>query len=146
MARKKGQIYTAEQKSKIVLELLQEEQTVSQLATKYKVTAKSIMNWKRQFLENASKAFEDEASVKEQKKELEKLKKENDELAKLANSGCKAKFPRNALGKTTIERDCPRTSSCGVVVTSFLGRAVGKQTLPQKSYDLLGTPRGAWTY
>ena len=105
MARKKGQIYTAEQKSKIVLELLQEEQTVSQLATKYKVTAKSIMNWKRQFLKNASKAFEDEASVKEQKKELEKLKKENDELAKLANSGCEAKFPRKALGKTTIERD-----------------------------------------
>ncbi len=92
MARKKGQIYSAEQKTKIVLELLKEEQTVNQLATKYKVTAKSITNWKKQFLENASKAFEDDASVKEQKKELEKLKKENDELAK-------------TLGRTTVERD-----------------------------------------
>jgi putative transposase len=34
MARKKGQIYTAEQKTKIVLELLKEEVTLSQLATK----------------------------------------------------------------------------------------------------------------
>lgn len=82
MARKKGQIYTAEQKTKIVLELLKEEQTVSQLATKYKVTAKSIQNWKKQFLENASKAFEDNASSKEHQRELEKLKQENDELAK----------------------------------------------------------------
>lgn len=92
MARKKGQIYSAEQKSKIVLELLKEEQTVSQLATKYKVTAKSIQNWKKQFLENVSKAFEDDASAKAQQKEIEKLKSENDELAK-------------TLGKTTVERD-----------------------------------------
>jgi len=92
MARKKGQIYSAEQKTKIVLELLKEEQTVSQLATKYKVTAKSITNWKKQFLENASKAFEDNVSSKEHQKEIEKLKKENDLLAK-------------TLGKTTIERD-----------------------------------------
>lgn len=92
MARKKGQTYSAEQKTKIVLELLKEEQTVSQLATKYKVTAKSITNWKKQFLENASKAFEDDASNKEQQKELEKLKAENDELAK-------------TLGRTTVERD-----------------------------------------
>jgi len=92
MARKKGQIYSAEQKTKIVLELLKEEQTVSQLATKYKVTAKSIQNWKKQFLENASKAFEDDASSKEQQKELDKLKAENDELAKI-------------LGRTTVERD-----------------------------------------
>ncbi|MBD3789411.1 MAG: IS3 family transposase, partial [Campylobacterales bacterium] len=76
----------------MVLELLKEEQTVSQLATKYKVTAKSITNWKKQFLENASKAFEDDASSKEQQKEIDKLKAENDELAK-------------TLGRTTVERD-----------------------------------------
>jgi putative transposase len=92
MARKKGQIYTAEQKAKIVLELLREEQTINQLATKHKVTTKSIQNWKRQFLENSFKAFEDEKTTQKHKKELDELKQENDELAK-------------ALGKTTIERD-----------------------------------------
>lgn len=35
MSRKKGQIYSAEQKTKIVLELLKEDQTINQLATKY---------------------------------------------------------------------------------------------------------------
>lgn len=92
MARAKGQTYSAEQKTKIVLELLKEEQTVSQLASKYKITAKSIQNWKKQFLENASKAFEDDSSTKEHKKELENLKSQNDELAK-------------TLGRTTVERD-----------------------------------------
>jgi len=90
MARKKGQTYTPEQKAKVVLELLKEEQTVSQLATQYKVTPKTIQNWKKQFLENASRVFEgDGASSKE---ELAKLKEENDALAK-------------TLGRTTVERD-----------------------------------------
>jgi len=35
MSRKKGQTYTAEQKTKIVLEMLKEEMTTSQLASKY---------------------------------------------------------------------------------------------------------------
>ena len=58
IARKKAQTYTAEQKTKIVLELLKEEGTISQLSSKYKITSKSIQNWKKQFLENASLAFE----------------------------------------------------------------------------------------
>ena len=90
MARRKGQIYTPEQKAKVVLELLKEEKTLSELATQFKVTPKTIQNWKKQFLANASRVFEEDA--KESKKEIEKLKSENDALAK-------------ALGKTTIERD-----------------------------------------
>jgi putative transposase len=90
MARKKGQTYTPEQKAKIVLELLKEEQTIAQLATQYKVTPKTIQNWKKQFLSNASKVFEDDG--KTNKEELSKLKNENDALAR-------------ALGRTTIERD-----------------------------------------
>ena len=42
MARRKGQTYTPEQKAKVVLELLKEEQTLGELATQYKVTPKSI--------------------------------------------------------------------------------------------------------
>lgn len=90
MARKKGQTYTPEQKAKVVLELLKEEKTMSQLATQYKVTPKTIQNWKRQFLENASRAFEDDGTSSKEK--LDTLKKENDALAK-------------TLGRTTVERD-----------------------------------------
>lgn len=92
MSRKKGQTYTAEQKTKMVLELLKEEQTVNQLATQYNVTAKTIQNWKKQFLANASKAFESDDSSRADKEELVKLKNENDALAK-------------TLGRTTVERD-----------------------------------------
>ncbi len=60
MSRKKGKTYTSEQKAKIVLELLKEEQTIGQLSTQYGVTSKTIGNWKKQFLDNANKAFEDD--------------------------------------------------------------------------------------
>ncbi len=92
MARKKGQTYTPEQKAKVVLELLKEEKTLGELATQYKVTPKTIQNWKKEFLTNASKAFESDNNAKENKDKIEKLSKENDALAK-------------ALGRTTIERD-----------------------------------------
>ena len=92
MARKKGQTYTSEQKAKVVLELLKEEQTLGELATQYKVTPKTIQNWKKEFLANASKAFESDNNAKENKEKMEQLNKENDALAK-------------ALGRTTVERD-----------------------------------------
>ncbi len=92
MARKKGQTYTPEQKAKVVLELLKEEKTLGELATQYKVTPKTIQNWKKEFLANASKAFESDNNAKENKEKLEKLTQENDALAK-------------ALGRTTVERD-----------------------------------------
>jgi putative transposase len=92
MARKKGQTYTAEQKAKIVLEVLKEERTINQIASEFKVTIKSIQNWKKQFLENASLAFDTDKATEIYKKELKAKEAEIDELAK-------------ALGKTTVERD-----------------------------------------
>ena len=92
MSRKKGQTYTAKQKTKVVLELLKEEKTINQLATEFNVTSKTIQNWKKQFLENADKAFESDDSSKAEKEELIRLQAENDALAK-------------TLGRTTVERD-----------------------------------------
>ena len=71
MARKKRQTYTAEKKAKIVLELLKEERTINQIASEYKVTVKSIQNWKKQFLENASLAFDTDKATEIYKKELQ---------------------------------------------------------------------------
>jgi putative transposase len=90
MSRKKGQIYSAEQKTKIVLEMLKEEQTTSQIASKYKITSQSLGKWKQQFLENASLAFDVGGATKAYRDEIEELKNENDGLAK-------------ALGKATIK-------------------------------------------
>ena len=92
MTKKQIRNFSAEEKTKIVLELLKEESTIAQLSTKYEVTAKTINRWKQQFLENAALAFEPAKVVSEYKEQINKLKGENDELAK-------------ALGKTTVERD-----------------------------------------
>jgi len=92
MSRKKGQTYTAEQKTKIVLEMLKEEMTTSQIASKYKITSQSLGKWKTQFLENASLAFDVAGATKAYRDEIEELKTENDGLAK-------------ALGKATIKAE-----------------------------------------
>lgn len=91
MSRKRKQ-YSAEFKTKVVLELLSADQTVAQVASKYEITAKSLTDWKKQFLSNASLAFDVGGATKAYKDEIEDLKEENDALAK-------------KLGKTTIERD-----------------------------------------
>lgn len=92
MSRKKGQTYSAEQKAKIVLELLKEEQTIAELATKYKITSQSISKWKKQFLENASLAFEPAKAVQEFKDELKSKDAEIEDLQK-------------QLGKSTMEKE-----------------------------------------
>jgi len=92
MTKKQIKIFSAEEKTKIVLELLREESTVAQLSSKYELTSKTIHNWKRQFLANAALAFEPAKVVSEYKEEIHRLKEQNDELAK-------------ALGKATVERD-----------------------------------------
>lgn len=92
MTRKQSRNFSAEAKTKIVLELLKEELTVAQLSAKYEVTGKTIQNWKQQFLNNASLVFEPAKAVSEYKDQINELKSENDELAK-------------ALGKATVERD-----------------------------------------
>ena len=92
MSKKEKRNFSAEQKTKIVLELMESELTIAQLSKKYEITGKTIQNWKKQFLENASLAFEPAKVVSEYKSEIKELKVENDELAK-------------ALGKATVERD-----------------------------------------
>jgi putative transposase len=92
MARGKGKIYTADFKTKVVLELLEGDQTINQLASKHEVTVKSIQSWKKQFLENASLAFDVGGATKAYKDEIEDLKEQNDNLAK-------------ALGKATVRAD-----------------------------------------
>jgi len=49
---KKQKTYTAEFKTKIVLELLAGDQTLTQIASKYSLISRSIQNWKRIFLAN----------------------------------------------------------------------------------------------
>ncbi len=62
------------------------------MASKYEMLPKNLMNWKKQFLENMSLAFDKSSVVREYKEKIVELKTEGDQLAK-------------KLGKVIIERD-----------------------------------------
>ena len=53
MSRKR-KTYTADFKAKCVLELLEGEKTLNEIASKYDILPKSLQQWKKQFLENAT--------------------------------------------------------------------------------------------
>ena len=91
MSRKR-KTYTADFKAKLVLEVLQEEKTLNEIAGSYEILPKSLQNWKKQFLENMSLAFDKSAVVKEYKDEIIVLQNSNDELAK-------------KVGNLTMEKD-----------------------------------------
>lgn len=92
MSKKERKKYTSETKTKIVLEMLREDSTIAQISSKYEISAKTILNWKKQFLDNAPLAFEPAKAIGEYKDQINVLESQNDELAK-------------ALGKATVERD-----------------------------------------
>jgi len=89
---KKRKVYSAEFKSKLVLEILEGELTLNEIASKYEILPNNLKNWKKQFLENMSLAFDKSAVVKEYKEEIAILQKDSDALAK-------------KVGTLTIERD-----------------------------------------
>lgn len=62
--------YPAEFKTKVVLEVLREEQTVNEIASKYELSPVMVSRWKAEFLERASTVFEKKAS------EVDKVRKE----------------------------------------------------------------------
>ena len=64
------------------LEVLEGEKTINEIASKYEIIPNNLKNWKKQFLENMSLAFDKSAVVKEYKDEIETLQKSNDDLAK----------------------------------------------------------------
>ena len=88
----KRKAYSAEFKAKVVLEVLEGELTLNQIASKYELLPANVKNWKKIFLENMSLAFDKSTVVKEYKSEIESLKKEKDSMAK-------------KLGETIVEKE-----------------------------------------
>lgn len=78
---KKRRSFTPEFKTKVVLEALSGIKEINELASDHKILPNLIRNWKREFLENASKAFDTKAD-KKVAEAINELQSENDELAK----------------------------------------------------------------
>lgn len=64
--------YTPEEKAKIVLEVLREENTLAEIANKYDVSQQLISRWKSEFLSNMPAVFD------KKNNEVEKLKQEHE--------------------------------------------------------------------
>lgn len=75
--------YTAQYKTKIVLEILRGEKELGEIAAENNLNPNMVRNWKREFLENASAAFEDPRKAeKEAKKKAEAQRKEVAQMLK----------------------------------------------------------------
>jgi putative transposase len=82
--------YTAEFKTKVVLEVLREEQTVNEIASKYELSPVMISRWKAEFLDRASTVFEKKVS------EVDKVRKEYE---------AKQERLEKLVGQLTVEVD-----------------------------------------
>ncbi len=78
---KKRRSFTPEFKAKVVLEALSGIKEINELAAEHQIQPNLIRNWKREFMENASKAFDTKADEK-YTDAINELQAENDELAK----------------------------------------------------------------
>lgn len=91
MSRKRT-VYTAEYKTRLVLEVLKEDKTLAEIASANKITPLNLRNWKKIFLANAEMAMEPSKAIKEYKEANTKLQVEVGEYAK-------------KVGQLTIEKD-----------------------------------------
>jgi len=91
MSRKRT-VYTAEYKTRLVLEVLKEDKTLVEIASANKITPLNLQNWKKIFLTNAELAMEPNKVIKEYKEANTKLQVEVGEYAK-------------KVGQLTLEKD-----------------------------------------
>ena len=72
--------YTGEFKLKVIKEVLREEKTLNEIASKYSITPKNIQNWKRIFEQRGNQVFEEHnPDVEKYRKLLKEREKALDE-------------------------------------------------------------------
>lgn len=76
MDKKSRRKFTADFKTKVILEALKERSTTEDLAAKYELHPNQIHTWKKEFLNNATKAFSeksDDSSTDKNEADVDKL-------------------------------------------------------------------------
>ena len=71
--KKSRRKFKPEFKAQVALAAIQERETLSELAKRYKVHPVQITKWKQEFLQNASAAFEKDAGDKDADAEKQRL-------------------------------------------------------------------------
>jgi len=70
---KKRREYTAEYKAKLVIEVLREEATISQIASREGINPNQLGNWKKEFIQNAARAFSQSRDEKVAEAKVEEM-------------------------------------------------------------------------
>jgi len=82
--------YTSEFKTKVVLEVLREEATINEIASKYEIAPTMLNRWKAEFLERAHSVFDRDSDKSE--KRIKEFEEKEERLQKL-------------VGQLTVEID-----------------------------------------
>ena len=90
---KKRKTYNSGFKTKVVLEALQERETIQEIGKKYDIHPNQISTWKSQFLLNATDIFEKGTSKNDDEKEKTDLYK------KVGQLQMEVDFLKKVLGK-----------------------------------------------
>jgi len=90
---KKRKNYTSGFKTKVVLEALQERDTIQEIGKRYEIHPNQISTWKSQFLNGASSVFEKGAKLDDGEKEKAELFK------KVGQLQMQVDFLKKVLGK-----------------------------------------------
>jgi len=72
--------FTAEFKTKIVLEILREEKQLGKLASENELSPNQLRNWKREFLQNAARVFSESKQEKELRAKERAIDEERNQL------------------------------------------------------------------
>lgn len=95
MSNAKRTRYSSEFKSKVALEALREEQTLSELSAKYDVHPNQISKWKKEAIEGMAAIFANKPSKSEERSEAE-IKELH---AKIGQLTVERDFLQRAFGK-----------------------------------------------
>jgi transposase-like protein len=97
---KKRREYSPEYKAKLVIEVLREEQTLSEIASRENINTKQLSNWKSEFVENAARAFSRSRDEKEAARQVAEMKeRERDYQAKVGQLTLEVDFLKEAHEK-----------------------------------------------
>lgn len=72
MVKKRVKDYSAEFKTKVVLEALKEEKTQLEVCSEYQIPNSTLSTWTKQFLDNADAVFKTKQIKKNRKMKLKK--------------------------------------------------------------------------
>ena len=103
--------YTAEYKTKLILEAIREESRLEKIASANEINPNMLRNWKQEFLKNASSVFsqnESKAAKRAEQKKEAALEKEKTKMLK-------------KIGQLTLERDFLQDCflACDLLITEY---------------------------